>query len=39
MKDLFAVEGISDYMVKPLEADKLFDKIKFYAENPHVQMK
>lgn len=28
MKDLFAVEGITDYLVKPFESDQLFEKIK-----------
>ena len=30
MKDLFAIEGISDYLVKPLKEDELLAKVKKY---------
>ncbi|MBN3039115.1 MAG: response regulator [Candidatus Omnitrophica bacterium] len=30
MQDLFAVEGINDYMVKPFKAEELLEKIEKY---------
>ncbi|MFH1768401.1 MAG: response regulator [Candidatus Omnitrophota bacterium] len=30
MKDLFEIEGIKDYVVKPFEGDKLLEKIEKY---------